>query len=44
LKPKKVRDWIAASACFRHAGSHKDKKKEESKKKCRKKIRIENNV
>ena len=34
-KPKKVRNWLAVLAHFRKAGPIKDKKKEQSKTKCR---------
>ena len=38
-KAKKPRNWLAVSAWFRKsAGAIKDKKKEKSKKQCRKKL------
>jgi hypothetical protein len=38
-KTKKTRNWLSVSAKFRNsAGSMGDEKKEESKKKCRKKL------
>ena len=43
IKIKKPRNWLAVRAFQRSgAGAHKDKKKEESKNLCRKKIKDEN--
>jgi len=38
VKLKKPRNWFAVHAHFRKAGSHKDKRKEQSKKACRERI------
>ena len=35
VKVKKPRNWFAVHAHFRKAGSHKDKRKEQSKNACR---------
>ena len=40
-KETKYRNWVAVAAHFKTgAGTHKDKKKEQSKNKCREKIKI----
>ena len=42
MKKKKLsppRNWFAVAAHFRKAGSHKDAKKEQARKACRKKIK-----
>jgi hypothetical protein len=40
-KKIKTRNWVAVAAHFKTgAGTHKDKKKEQSKNKCRGKIKI----
>ena len=39
-KLPKTRNWLAVEAWNRHSGPYVDRKKENSKKKCRKKIKI----